>query len=354
MSRATGSIWTGIGVGLLFFALELLDVDPPTAVKIALLLLAVALILFGLWASDETGDVEDSAVASGEGSRAIRQGSAGRDQIASGRDTHVYNAPAPVQPSRTFNEVIGDAETELSTLLDRLADARDEGRYGFSFVLPADQRQAVCNALEQRDRDVRQLVDDAYRACDRLSNRLNEPGRFSGRLTDGRRASARDGSGCRIVYPQTIAKVCAALDALIGSAHGSAPSDAPSPHLVIGDLDTHPGSHRRAQRLTTVRQALCMPFRFGTILPRATVPRPRMCVEKSRSLMRTAKCCSRREPRAGPISPWSPRRPGGTSSRSQRRRLPKKLERTDCAQRALQRRLIGGPRTTKRTKRLHR
>lgn len=131
---------------------------------------------------------------------------------------------------RTFNQAIGDAETELRALSARMQDALDEGWFPLGFFLPAEFQQAAADALEDRGlRDLRREVDDAYNACDRLNHRLE--GRFwdEGPMPDPAPARVQDADRLQ----QTIEMVQHAAESLAAAAPGREIGIA-RPHIVFG------------------------------------------------------------------------------------------------------------------------
>jgi hypothetical protein len=138
-----------------------------------------------------------------------------------------WSQQGPSEDRSTFARAIGDAETELLTILTRLRDAETDGYFPLGFVLPADRRQSAVDQLEDAGfASIRRIVDSAYIACDRLNTRLH--GRFwdPSPMPDPAPASLQESDR----LPDTIRSVEAAVEALAGLQRGSAPS---SPHGTL-------------------------------------------------------------------------------------------------------------------------
>lgn len=152
-------LWYGVGVVLLVVA---------GALSVAIHRRAAAADQGELVTSDDS-----ITQRSGRDSIASR---GGRDAYSAGRDINIHT-PETGGAGRTFDQAIGDAETELDAILGRLTDAGVDGWFPLDFCLPADKRQAAVDALEDRGLiTARRHIDKAYNACDRLNSRLD--GRF--------------------------------------------------------------------------------------------------------------------------------------------------------------------------------
>ena len=187
----------------------------PTWMLVALGVVAILMMVGGLILefSSRSSIPEDQTpnVSAGRDASVSR-----RDTYTAGRDIHIASAPpTPLstteRPTGTFRRALGDAETELATLLGRLRDAQLEGHFPLGFFLPADYRQPVVDALEDAGlKTARRKIDTAYIACDRLNVRLD------GRFWDG--APIPNPAPAEILeddhVPETIATVEGAIDAL--------------------------------------------------------------------------------------------------------------------------------------------